>query len=85
MQLGTLQLAGIGRDEKRGDALLYSGVALGILAGAAISTYIWRQRARALNLLNATPFERAEQLISSCESKIEDIERAIEDLKEATR
>ena len=85
MQLGSLQMAGIGqRDEKR-DALLYSGVALGVLAGAAISTYLWRQRTRALNLLSSTPFERAEELISSCESKIEDIERAIEDLKEATR
>ena len=63
--------------------LIYGGVALGLLAGAAISAYWWKQRARASNLLNATPFERAEELITSCEHRIEDIERAIEELKAA--
>jgi len=62
--------------------LLYSGVALGVLAGVTISAYWWRHRARALNL-QESPFDRVEELIASCESKIEDIERAIEELKEA--
>jgi len=65
----------------RNQALLYSSVALGVLAGAAISTYLWRQRVQALELLNASPLERAEELIASCESKLEDIERAFEDMK----
>ena len=69
----------------QGNALLYSGVTLGLLASAAISVYWWKQRERALNLLQTTPFERAEELISSCEHKIEDIERAIEELKQAAR
>jgi hypothetical protein len=63
--------------------LLYGGVAIGVLAGAAISTYLWRQRVRALNLLNLTPLERAEQLIESCESKLESIENAFAELKAA--
>jgi hypothetical protein len=63
--------------------LLYGGVAIGVLAGAAISTYLWRQRVRALNLLNLTPLERAEQLIASCESKLETIESAFAELKAA--
>jgi len=68
----------------RGGSLLYGGVALGVLAGAAISTYLWRQRVRALDLLNVSPLERAEQLISSCEGKLDSIERAVAELK-ATR
>lgn len=68
-----------------GGALLYGGVTLGLLASAALSVYLWKQRERALNLLQTTPFERAEELISSCEHKIEDIERAIEELKQASR
>jgi hypothetical protein len=70
---------------ERGNNLLYGAVALGVVAGAAISAYWWKQRARASNLLNATPFERAEDLISSCENKIADIERAIEELKTAAQ
>jgi hypothetical protein len=69
----------------RGHTLLYSGVALGLVAGAAISAYLWKQRTHALNLLHATPLERAEELIASCEHKIEDIERALDDLKAAAR
>ena len=68
----------------RGGSLLYGGVALGVIAGAAISTYLWRQRVRALDLLNVSPLERAEQLISSCEGKLDSIERAVAELK-ATR
>jgi hypothetical protein len=75
----------MGTDDGRGQTLLYSGVALGLIAGAAISAYLWKQRAHALNLLHTTPLERAEELIASCEHKIEDIERALEDLKAAAR
>lgn len=71
--------------KQNGGALLYGGVTLGLLASAALSVYLWKQRERALNLLHTTPFERAEELISSCEHKIEDIERAIEELKQASR
>ena len=66
-----------------GSTLLYGSVALGVLAGAALSTYLWRQRMRALNLLHTSPIERAEQLITSCESKLEAIERSVQDLKAA--
>jgi hypothetical protein len=76
---------GVGESNERGSTLLYSGVALGLLAGAALSAYWWKQRTRALDLLHASPLERAEELISSCENKIEDIERAIEELKTASR
>ena len=63
--------------------LLYGSVALGVLAGAALSTYLWRQRVRALDLLHTSPIERAEQLITSCESKLEAIERSMKELKSA--
>jgi hypothetical protein len=64
------------------NALLYGSVTLGVLIGVTVSAYWWRQRTRALNL-QESPFDRVEELIASCESKIEDIERAIEELKEA--
>lgn len=64
-------------------ALIYGGVALGVLAGAALSTYLWRQRVRAQILLNLSPLERAEQLIASCENKLESIESAFAELKGA--
>ena len=70
-----------GDTSSKGAALLYGAVAVGVVAGAAISTYLWRQRVRALNLLNMTPLERAEEIIANCESKLEDIERAFENLK----
>jgi hypothetical protein len=96
MDLGKMQFAGAGevmphvlesfhlRRQEENKALLYGGIALGVLAGAALSTYVWMQRSRASNL-HHTPIDRAEALISSCESKIADIEQAIEELKEATR
>ncbi|MBV9864904.1 MAG: hypothetical protein JO316_06110 [Abitibacteriaceae bacterium] len=65
----------------KGSAVLYGAMAVGVLAGAAISTYLWRQRVRALNLLNLSPLERAEEIIANCESKLEDIERAFENIK----
>jgi hypothetical protein len=79
--LGAVAESGPASALARGNALLYSGIVLGLVAGAAVSTYLWRQRVRALNLLNLSPLERAEALISSCESKLEDIERAFEDMK----
>lgn len=63
--------------------LIYSAVALGIVVGAAASAYWWKGRARAMNLLQATPFDRVEELIASCETKIEDIERTMEELKKS--
>ncbi len=63
--------------------LIYGAVAAGIVLGAAASAYWWRGRARALKMLETTPFERVEELIASCENKIEDIERTIEDLKKS--
>ena len=65
-------------------ALLWSGITLGILAGAASATYLWMTRSRS-NGLPELPLDRAEALIASCESKIQDIERAISDLKDAAR
>ena len=51
------------------NTLIYSAVAAGIVLGAAASAYWWRGRARALQLLEATPFERVEELIASCENQ----------------
>ncbi len=61
-----------------GSALLYGGIAAGVLLGAALSTYLWRRRVRALNLLNLSPLERAEQMIANCERKLESIEQSFE-------
>lgn len=55
-------------------------VVVGVLAGAFASAYWWKNRVRE-EILQATPLERVEELIASCESKIEDIERTIENLK----
>jgi hypothetical protein len=96
MDLGKLQLAGIGAavphtleslQRRRNDddkGLLYGGIAVGLFVGAAVSTYLWIQRSRSADVVG-TPLTRAEALISSCESKIADIEHAIEELKEAAR
>ena len=67
----------------RGNTLLLGSVAAGVLLGAALSTYLWRQRVRALNLLNMSPLERAEQMISNCERKLEAIEQSFADLQGA--
>lgn len=72
------QFAGLG--EARHETLLYSGVALGLLAGAALSTYVWRQRVKAAALLNLTPLERAEKLIEACEAKLDSIERSVREI-----
>lgn len=68
------------RDAPAADALLYGGVALGVLAGAALSTYMWRARVRAA--LQASPDQRAEKIIESCEKKLERIERLMREFSE---
>ena len=65
-------------------ALLWSGITLGMLAGAAAATYLWTTRSRSHGPPEL-PLDRAEALIATCESKIEDIERAISELKDAAR
>jgi hypothetical protein len=65
------------------ETILYGGIALGLMAGAAISTYLWRQRTRAMEMLNVSPLERAEQIIASCEDKLDSIDRAVSELKAA--
>lgn len=65
-------------------ALLWSGVSLGVVAGAALATYLWLGRERTSSTPEQ-PLDRAEALIASCETKIQDIERAISELKDATR
>ncbi len=69
-----------GAPSERHETLLYSGVALGVLAGAAVSTYIWRQRVKAATLLNLTPLERAERLIEACEAKLDSIEKSVREI-----
>jgi hypothetical protein len=64
----------------RNETLLYSGVALGVLVGATISTYVWRQRVRAAALLNMTPLERAERLIEACEAKLDSLEKSVREV-----
>ena len=64
-------------------ALLWSGISLGVVAGAALATYLWLGRER--SSAPEQPLDRAEALIASCENKIHDIERAISELKDATR
>lgn len=68
-------------NNKQRDSLLIGGVALGVVAGAAIATYLWRQKVRAIEILSISPLERAEQLISSCEDKLDSIDRAVSELK----
>ena len=63
----------------RGDVWLYGGVALGVLAGAAISTYIWQRRVRAA--LEKSPLDKADKMIESCERKLEHIEKMMRDLQ----
>ena len=60
--------------------LVYGGVALGVLAGAAISTYMWRTRVRAA--LEASPGERADKIIEACEKKLERIEHLMHEFSE---
>lgn len=66
--------------ENRNEAWVYGGVALGLVAGAAISTYVWRQRVKAA--LNVSPLERAEKLIEACEKKLDSIEQSVRSLQD---
>ncbi len=72
----------VGAHDSRHETLLYSGMALGVLAGAAISTYIWRQRVKAEAILNLTPLERAEKLIEACEAKLDSIEKSVREISD---
>lgn len=63
----------------RSDVWLYGGVALGVLAGAAASTWVWRQRVRAA--LERSPLDKADKMIESCERKLEHIEKMMRDLQ----
>ena len=73
----------LSQDSKNRESFLVGGVALGVVAGAAIATYLWRQKVRAIEILSISPIERAEQLISSCEDKLDSIDRAVSELKAA--
>ena len=59
-------------------SILYGGLAVGALIGIVVSTYFWRRHAQTLD---KTPSERAETLMESCESKLEEIERALAELQ----
>ena len=69
------------RKHDRSHLLWYGGVAVGVLAGAAVSTILWRRRLRALQAA-VSPLERAEELIANCERKLETIEQSVADLKD---
>ena len=66
--------------EENKDVLLYGGIALGVVAGAVAATYMWKRRLGEI-AASISPLERAEQLIESCENKLESIEQAIGNLK----
>ena len=70
-------------DHNHKEIWLYSGLALGVIAGAAAATYFLTRHRNELAAVMATPTERAEQLIESCEAKLDSIERAISELKES--
>jgi hypothetical protein len=42
---------------------------------------LWRRRVRALNLLNLSPLERAEQMLANIERNLASIEQSFEELK----
>ena len=63
-------------------ALWWGGISLGVLAGAVAAYFVVKSRGKEVDV---APLDRAESLIASCESRIHDIERAIEKLGDATR
>ena len=78
---GAKSAFGNNRDNSPANELLvYGGVALGVLAGAAVSTYVWRSRVR--EALNASPDARADKIIESCEKKLERIEQLMQEFGE---
>jgi len=68
-------------NESQKDTLLYSGIAVGILLGAAAATWLWRQRVEMLEELNASPEDRAEDIIASVEDKLASIEKAMAEIQ----
>ena len=77
---GKSVFGGKRENEPANEILIYGGVALGVLAGAAVSTYVWRSRVR--EALSDSPDERAEKIIESCEKKLERIERLMQEFGE---
>lgn len=63
------------------EVLAYSGLALGVLMGAAVSAYWWRQRLKATTQGCLSPLERAEQLIAACEAKLDAIELSVREVQ----
>jgi len=63
----------------RSDVWLYGSLALGVLAGAAVSTYVWQKRVR--EALEKSPLDKADKMIESCERKLEQIEKMMRDLQ----
>lgn len=64
------------------NALLCGGIIAGVLIGAAVSTWLWRQRVEMLEEINASPEDRAENIISSVEEKLASIEKAVAEIQE---
>jgi hypothetical protein len=63
------------------DAFLFGGIIAGVLLGAAASTWLWRQRVQMLEELNASPADRAEDIIASVEDKLASIEKAVTEIQ----
>lgn len=70
------------RDHASKDTLLYGGIALGALLGATAATWLWRQRMQELEELNASPLDRAEDIIASVEDKLASIEKAVAEIQQ---
>lgn len=66
--------------KKERSGLLWFG-AVCVLAGAAVSTFLWRRRLQAVQA-TVSPLERAEELIAICERKLDTIEKSVADIKE---
>ena len=78
---GGKALLGVKRaDKPANEIVIYAGIALGVLAGAAVSTYVWRSRVR--EALDASPDKRADKIIEACEKKLERIEQLMQEFSE---
>ena len=73
-------LFGGGQKVTPSNEILVYGIALGLLAGAAVSTYVWRSRVR--EALEASPDERADKIVEACEKKLERIEKLMQEFGE---